>query len=1257
MHHVPVRHYPASKQLSLLFAILFGIGLLFVPTFSHLAAANQANNNLNHDIGDIAHLSLQQNTTITEVVKLTASDAAVDGFFGFDVAVSGDTLVIGAYRDAVFETAAGAVYIFERDQGGANQWGEVLKLTPQDLEGGDWFGHSVSIDGDTLVVGAPLSDDDGVKSGSAYVFARNQGGANQWGEVVKLTASNAVERDEFGFDVAVSGDTVAISAHFSDNLGSKSGSVYLFDRNEGGADQWGETKLIVPDSGAEEDRFGNAVALSQDTLVVGSPFHDDIKTNIGTAYVYERHQGGTNQWGELLQLSATEIETGDIFGEDVAIDGDSIVVGARSQDSIIDGGAGTAYIFDRDMGGVNQWGLVQKIYASDGDQGDWYSDQLAIYGDRVVIGSHKNDDVGNATGSAYLYERNHGGVNEWGEVTKFLPSDASESDHFGFAVAVTDEFILIGAPETDENGIYSGSAYLFGITPAPTTEIAVIGNGQLIANGDTTPSIDDGTDFGMLHISSDTVTHTFTIENSGNLELNLTGTPDKVTLSGSDANDFAIIIQPTSPVISDGGTTSFVIAFTPSAVGMRTATLSIPNDDSNENPYEFTIQGEGINPVGTITIIKSANPADDTLFDFSLVDQQPGSAAPVTFTLSDPSSASQTFINLPVGDYLISETAVPASWFLEDISCTTDDGSDSSSISVQDGEVTIDLDEGENISCTFTNHKQVTLNIVKQAVSGATGSPGFDFSGSGSIGNFNLNLGDNQSFDLFPGDYTITEINPAGWLLDNVNCDNGVSFTEISNGVTVTIAGEDTTCTITNDEVGPGSITIVNEANPADGTDFGYVFGEPGPDLISTVAGNGRYGFSGDGGLATRAEIKHSFGVSVDKMGNIYIADSANHRIRKVDANGIITTVAGTGIGGFSGDGGLATNAQLNSPRGVAVDSTGNIYIADYHNHRIRKVDDNGIISTFAGTGLYGFAGDGDLATNAQFRAPWSIAVDEEGRVYISDLNNYRIRLIDENGIINTIAGNGSRGLSNENVLATETALGTPYGLAIDESGNVYIADFYSFRFRRSRRSYYYSHVRKIDSNGIITTFAGNGLSGYSGDNGLATSARLNRPFGLAVDAVGNVYIADYYNHRVRMVNTAGIITTLAGTGRAGFNGDDLPASSAQLRYPSAVAVNTAGDVFIADQINYRIRKVAPHTDFMLDDEATQTDDVNASITFTDLAAGSYEYSEQLPLKWQLIGVVCTGGSGGFYSLNGETLSVTLNDGESIICTFSNEQS
>ena len=314
--------------------------------------------------------------------------------------------------------------------------------------------------------------------------------------------------------------------------------------------------------------------------------------------------------------------------------------------------------------------------------------------------------------------------------------------------------------------------------------------------------------------------------------------------------------------------------------------------------------------------------------------------------------------------------------------------------------------------------------------------------------------------------------------------------------------------------------------------------------VITTVAGTGTAGSLGDGGAAVGAQLNGPVGVAVDGAGNLYIADHLNNRIRKVDSAGVISTVAGNGTEGYSGDGGAAVGAQLYSPRGLALDGADNLYIVDNGNNRIRKVDSAGVISTVAGNGTEGYSGDGGAAVGAQLYYPNGVALDGSGNLYIAEWNNHRIRKVDSAGVITTVAGNGTEGYSGDGGAAVGAQLYYPNGVALDGSGNLYIADFGNHR------------IRKVDSAGVITTVAGNGTEGYSGDGGAAVGAQLNGPVGVAVDGAGNLYIADTFNNRIRKVDSAGVISTVAGNGADGYSGDGGAAVGAQLNAPYGLALD-----------------------------------------------------------------------------------------------------
>jgi uncharacterized protein (TIGR03437 family) len=361
------------------------------------------------------------------------------------------------------------------------------------------------------------------------------------------------------------------------------------------------------------------------------------------------------------------------------------------------------------------------------------------------------------------------------------------------------------------------------------------------------------------------------------------------------------------------------------------------------------------------------------------------------------------------------------------------------------------------------------------------------------------------------------------------------------------------------------------------------------PDgLIRTVAGNGTCGYSGDGGPATSAQVCAN-GLAADWEGNLYIADAQSQRLRKISPDGVISTVAGNGACCYSGDGGPASTAQFNLAPwggGMAVDSGGNLYIADAANHRVRKVS-SGRISTVAGNGIQGYSGDFGPATSAELSYPSGVTIDSQGNLYIADVGNQRVRKVSPDGIISTEVEAFGRALAVDKAdnlyfadgggvhrigplgtltTLTTTPLNLPFAAAADNAGNYYAAEIGAHNYR----------VRKITPDGIITTVAGDGNAGYSGDGGPAANAELNGPVGLAVDGAGNLYIADTFNARIRMVSPSGSIRTIAGNGGPGYSGDGGPATSAQLGSLSGLAIDGAGNLYAGDQYYNAVRLLQP---------------------------------------------------------------------------------
>ena len=405
-------------------------------------------------------LEISEARDYEEIRKVLAGDGAAGDKFGRSIAIYGDTTVVGAPHDDDGGNDSGSAYIFERNEEGADNWGFVKKLIASDGAAGDQFGRSVDIDGDTIVVGAIFEDENGIYSGSSYIFDRNRGGANNWGETRKIDASDGVADDYFGRIVVIGGDTVAVGAHGDDDHGASSGSVYIFDRNRGGADNWGETKKITANDGAALDGFGYSVAIDHNTVAVGSTYDDD-GGNPDSVYLFDRDQGGTDNWGETRKITAGNDPASDYgFGYSVSIGGDTLVVGAVWGIGN-EGYPGSAYIFDRNRGGANNWGETRKITGSESVNGGRFGYSVSISDNIVVVGAVYDNDDGDQSGSAYIFDRNQGGTDHWGERIKLTANDGAAGDNFGSSVSTSGGTVFVGASGNNDGGNNSGSAYVF----------------------------------------------------------------------------------------------------------------------------------------------------------------------------------------------------------------------------------------------------------------------------------------------------------------------------------------------------------------------------------------------------------------------------------------------------------------------------------------------------------------------------------------------------------------------------------------------------------------------------------------------------------------------------------------------------------------------------------------------------------------------------------------------------------------------------
>lgn len=392
----------------------------------------------------VAAVAAQAQTTAFETAKLLASDGAEGDFFGASVSISGDTLIVGAWRDDL----KGSAYIFVRDGNGA--WNQEAKLTASDGAAWDFFGWPVSISEDTAIVGAYGDDDNGVNSGSAYIFVRD---GMTWTQQAKLTASDAATNDQFGISVAISGGKAIVGAD-RDDIGSNvdQGSAYIFVRDGNGV--WNQEAKLITSDGAAGDTFGLSVSISEESAIVGARYDDDVGDDSGSAYIFVRDGNGI--WTPQAKLTASDGAAGAWFGFLVSISGDMVIAGASGDDDR----KGSAYVFVRDGNGV--WNQEAKLTASDGVANDRFGISVSISGDTAIVSARYDDNIGQDSGSAYIFVRNETG---WEEQVKLLASDSATKDLFGWSVTISGKTAIVGAYGDDDNGDFSGSAYIFVIPP------------------------------------------------------------------------------------------------------------------------------------------------------------------------------------------------------------------------------------------------------------------------------------------------------------------------------------------------------------------------------------------------------------------------------------------------------------------------------------------------------------------------------------------------------------------------------------------------------------------------------------------------------------------------------------------------------------------------------------------------------------------------------------------------------------------------
>ncbi|HQF24565.1 MAG TPA: FG-GAP repeat protein, partial [Polyangiaceae bacterium] len=406
-----------------------------------------------------AYVFTREGSTWVQQQKLLASDGMAGDFFGASVAIDGDTIVVGAYGNDEAGAEAGAAYVFLRS---ANQWTEHKKILPTSLESLDYFGISVAIQGDTMIVGANGDDDKGSMAGAAYIFRQNAGGTNAWGQQAKLTADAGAEQDQFGIAVAVDGSSVLIGASGDSEKGSLAGAAYVFART---GSNWSQQSKLMASDAAALDKFGSALSISGDTIAVGASLANTPSADAGAAYVFVRN--GTD-WTQQQKIIALDSDVQDYFGAAIAVHGDRMVVGAWG-DKEAAANAGAAYVFQRS--GTN-WTQQAKVLSTGIVANDWFGIAVALDGTRAIVGATGEDDTGSNCGAAFIFEQDSADPSSWPQQDKLLATDGLAAENLGYAVAVDGSLAVVGAYGARDRGIATGAAYVFSREAAGWKQLA-----------------------------------------------------------------------------------------------------------------------------------------------------------------------------------------------------------------------------------------------------------------------------------------------------------------------------------------------------------------------------------------------------------------------------------------------------------------------------------------------------------------------------------------------------------------------------------------------------------------------------------------------------------------------------------------------------------------------------------------------------------------------------------------------------------------
>lgn len=579
---------------------------------------------------------------VTQLQKLIQPTALAGENAGWSVAIDGDTAVVGArFADTPFTADAGKAYLFQRDQGGPDNWGLVKELIASDPQQGANFGVSVAISGDFIAVGANNFDDFLVPdSGRAYLFARNQGGLDNWGQIKMFTNATPLTTDLFGWSVALDGDTLVISALLKDQpFLIDAGEVYVHQKDEGGFDNWGLVATLQAPTPAPFDGFGHDVAIDGDTLVVGT-YLDDVDSIIdaGAAYIFERDQGGPDAWGLVTAIKANDGETSDRFGDSVAIDGDTIVVGADF-DNVSGTDSGSAYVFERNLGGANFWGQAVKLVATDQTESDYFGWAVAIEGDTILIGAHYDDSPLVNAGSAYLFGRDQGGPGAWGEIGKFTADVMTAGDDFGIAVDLSGGTLLVGADLDDDVFPGAGAAYVFDLADSANLVMTMTSAPDPVPAGGVLTYTVTVENLGPDSATDVEVMHTLPAGVSGPTSVGCAEDGAWVGTCSLGTLAAGAMVQYTVSVTVDGGT---------SGILTHTATVSSATGDpslANNTVVETTLVGGGGGGSADLLLLKQdstdpAAPGAPLTYTLEVLNNGPDEALGVVVTETLPAAVS-----------------------------------------------------------------------------------------------------------------------------------------------------------------------------------------------------------------------------------------------------------------------------------------------------------------------------------------------------------------------------------------------------------------------------------------------------------------------------------------------------------------------------------------------------------------------------------------------------------------------------------------